>query len=165
MLTDDQAERAVRILRGMAARSHCAREDREDVAQDALLRLVECGPVLDAGLKFMCSWAINAPAQKSYQMLRRSSARAAKVETERLRFFGRLLFDGVRSEEALDAAVDIRHVVRMAALDEGEQRIVSYALRGMTHSAIAARIGVSRSTVTRRLHRICGRISDSVWFE
>jgi RNA polymerase sigma factor (sigma-70 family) len=161
MLTDSQASRALIILRGMAARSHCASEDREDVVQEALLRLVEYGPVLDAGLEFMCSWAINAPAQRSYQRMRSRDSTVRK-EVNRTRGLGREKANDESATSRVDAVDAIATAARTACLSEVEKRILDRLLAGEKYSEIAKALNISSASVNKRVNGIRSKFCEFV---
>lgn len=155
MLTDEQADRALVILRGMVFLSHAAREDREDVVQDALLRLVEYEPVLDIGLEFMCGWALNTPAHRSYVLDERRDRNSAE-EARRLASLGKLRLTDTREVDAIDAADFVSGALKR--LSDTDAIILRESLRGTSQARIGEMIGVSQSTVSNMLNRIRARM-------
>lgn len=131
---------ALRILRNAA--------DAEDVTQDAFIRLSQLNRATQTSL---AGWLHRVAANRAIDLLRSRQAETARTES--------LVHAAFISADPAWAEVEAILDEEIAALPEDLRLpIVLHFFEGKTHAAVAAELGVSRPTVTRRIQEATGTL-------
>jgi RNA polymerase sigma-70 factor, ECF subfamily len=139
----------------------------EDVTQEAFLSVWRSGAKYDRARGSVRTWLLGVVRNRAIDVLRRQATRAPTVELELERLPDQGPYSELTDSEALrkEAAREVRGALKLLPADQLKVIELAY-FGGLTHSEIAAALGMPLGTVKGRMRlameKIRGTLAEGV---